>query len=110
MLSVTDPRYNLKTLGSWLVDIPSHLGKDGLLDTATTALTTAVEDLRVGKQSTAAWSSYGKAISRLGHALRDPVKVKEPYTLAAVFMITLCQVKMGFPIVTTCINSTDLIG
>ncbi|OAA75961.1 hypothetical protein LEL_05645 [Akanthomyces lecanii RCEF 1005] len=91
VLSVTDPKYDLETLGTWLVEIPSHLGKDELLDTATAALTTAVEDLRVGKQSTAALSSYGKAISRLGHALRDPVKVKEPYTLAAVFMITLCQ-------------------
>lgn len=98
MLSVTNPKYNLETLGTWLVDIPSHLGEDVLLDAATAALTTAVEGLRVGKQSTAALSSYGKAISRLRHALSDPVRLEQPYTLAAVFMITLCQVNMRFPI------------
>ncbi|GAM40641.1 hypothetical protein TCE0_039f13142 [Talaromyces pinophilus] len=88
VLSVTDPRFNLQSLGTWLIDIPSHLGRDRLLDTATAALATAVEDLRIGKQSMATLSSYGKAINCLVKALRDPIKVKEPYTLAAVFMIT----------------------
>jgi hypothetical protein len=60
-----------------------------------------VEDLRIGKQSMATLSSYGKAINCLVKALRDPIKVKEPYTLAAVFMITVCQVKGDILIVPT---------
>lgn len=67
-----------------------------------------MEHLRIGKQSIAALSSYGKAINYLAKALRDPIKVNEPYTLAAVFMIAICQVKEEFSKQSTYTIPTDI--
>ena len=91
-LRVTDPKFDLVSIGAWLVDIPARLGTSGLLDIASAALVAAVEVLPIGRQSVTALSSYCKAVKCLVKALQDPIKAEEPCTLAAVFMVMVSQV------------------
>ena len=91
-LKVTEPRFDVNSLGTWFVDVPARLGTSTLLDTSAAAFVAAIADLRSGKPTVTALAQYGKALNCLRATLRDPVEAKAPYTLASIFMLMVSQV------------------
>ncbi|KAH8654422.1 hypothetical protein BGZ60DRAFT_418471 [Tricladium varicosporioides] len=94
-LSVTDVRYDLSVYGQFFKDIPRRLGENAALDASAGALTAAFNSIYSGNRSVEAIEKYVHALGTLRASLSDPVEVKSPNTLCAIYLMIVCQGWIG---------------
>ncbi|KIW72008.1 hypothetical protein PV04_00232 [Phialophora macrospora] len=93
-------KYNLAwTYGDYLNHVPSRLGVNEALDSATDAFLTAVGTIsEYGTGSTLlALEKYGRTLASLRKCLDDPVKARAPETLCAILFLWNCQQYLWMP-------------
>ncbi|CAK7221679.1 hypothetical protein SEUCBS140593_004647 [Sporothrix eucalyptigena] len=104
-LQVSDPRFDLSVYGNFLKDIPQRLGSSPALDAAASAMAASLP--LVGKQqgvndydkalqpvnraTVPMLQKYGQALHALRNALSDPVAIKDPNTLCALYLVVITQ-------------------
>ena len=90
----TGHRYNLVwTYGGFLEYIPSRIGTNAALDASVAALTEVHSNICNGtRATTSTLAKYSKALSSLRTTLDDPVVACASETLAAVMILSICQV------------------
>lgn len=92
VLEITDPRYDLFCYGTFIRDIPQHLGRHTALDASADALASAFRSVHMGRVSLETLSKYVRALNSVQKALQDPATAYSEQTLCAIYLIMLCQV------------------
>lgn len=95
ILNITDPRYDLSSYATWMVDLPQRMGTNEALDATMNAMTLTFPIVHSGELPYQALDSYGKALTALRNCLMDPKKAMEPETLGAIYLISICQGWIG---------------
>ncbi|KIH87972.1 hypothetical protein SPBR_08927 [Sporothrix brasiliensis 5110] len=104
-LEVSDPRFDLSVYGSFIRDIPQRLGSNPALDAAAASLAstlplvlrrTGTDDYDkalqpVNRATVPMLQEYGRALHSLRTALCDPVAIKAPNTLCALYLVVVTQ-------------------
>lgn len=93
VLEVSDPRYDITCYGGWVLDLPRRLGANEALDASVNALSATFPAVHSKQITCKALSSYVKALEVLRLYIADPVKVREPETLCAIYLVMICQVR-----------------
>jgi hypothetical protein len=92
-LEITDPRYNLSSLGGFLRELPMRIGKNQALDAAVDSLNSSFSALCSGQCSTEMYTKYGHAL----RAMRRGMDQIEPNSLfdvmAAIHLLLLSEVR-----------------
>ena len=104
-LEVRDPRFDLSVYGDFLKGIPQRLGSSCVLDAAASAMAvtlplvstqTGVNEHNnalssVSRATVSMLHQYGRALHALRNALSDPVQIKDPNTLCALYLVVITQ-------------------
>lgn len=94
LLQFTDPQYDLTCFGPWFLGIPMRLGSSSVLDAAAAAFVSGLRRVRSsGEQDVQSLVKYGAALKSLRDTLQKPTEAKSPYTLCAIFLIMIAQVR-----------------
>lgn len=93
LLNITDLRYDVAGFGGFLKDLPRRMGRNMALDASVNAFTTLYpvlysENIHVSPVMLAA---YVRALECLRLMLEERVTAQTPETLAAIYLVTVCQ-------------------
>lgn len=91
-LEIRDIRYAVSYYGAFFNNIPRLLGNNRALDAATNALVALYPHFRGLDLAPRALQQYGDSLRLLREALNDPRQYSSPYTLCAIYLITICEV------------------
>ncbi|KAJ5680342.1 hypothetical protein N7536_011481 [Penicillium majusculum] len=97
-LDISDIRFDISFYGSFLKDIPRRLGESGVLDAAAQALVSShpfLHRLRGKEVPRDALMRFGKSVKALRQSLDNPVEIRSPHTLCAIYLISICQAWLG---------------
>ncbi|KAJ5520659.1 hypothetical protein N7463_001112 [Penicillium fimorum] len=97
-LDISDIRFDISFYGLFLKDIPRRLGESAVLDAAAQALVSShplLHPLRNKEVPRDALVLFGKSLRALRECLDNPVEVRSPHTLCAVYLISICQAWLG---------------
>jgi hypothetical protein len=94
-LDISDIRFDISFYGLFLKDIPRRLGESAALDAAAQALVSSyplLHPLRGREVPRDALILFGKSLRVLRECLDNPVEIRSPHTLCAIYLISICQV------------------
>jgi hypothetical protein len=95
VLQVDDLRYDLKTYGTFLLDVPQRLGNNRALDAAANTLTSAFPFLHTRNYPPHVLTRHNKSLRTLRSCLDDPAQAQTSNTLCAIYLIVICQVVLS---------------
>ncbi|KAH7196413.1 uncharacterized protein B0J16DRAFT_408146 [Fusarium flagelliforme] len=96
ILNLNDPAYEISTYGSFVVDLPRHVGSSKALDAAISAF---VEGFGTMRNKTApkvkALDRYVDALGTLREAISEPKQANSLDNMCAIYLIAICQEWLG---------------
>ncbi|CAI7636164.1 unnamed protein product [Penicillium glandicola] len=97
-LDISDIRFDISFYGPFLKDLPRRLGESAVLDAAAQALISSHPFLHRrpgGEAPRDVLMLFGKSLRALRECLDNPVEVRSPHTLCAIYLISICQAWLG---------------
>ncbi|KAJ5193030.1 Cytochrome P450 [Penicillium cf. viridicatum] len=97
-LDISDIRFDISFYGSFLKDLPRRLGESAVLDAAAQALVSShpfLHRLRGKEVPRDALIRFWKSVKALRQSLDNPVEIRSPHTLCAIYLISICQAWLG---------------
>lgn len=95
ILEVTDPRYDLNTMGHWLAELPGRFGTNKALDAAIEAIGASFPCLYKKEVDAGAVTAYNKAMNYVKLSLHDARANVTTECMSAVFLLLIMQEWIG---------------
>jgi hypothetical protein len=96
ILNLDDPAYDISTFGSFVMDLPRHVGSNKSLDAAINAFIAGFGTLQNRTLSkVAALDRYVYALKTLRETMNDPMQANTTDNMCSIYLIAICQEWLG---------------
>ncbi|WXC54165.1 hypothetical protein SNK03_000170 [Fusarium graminearum] len=96
ILNLDDPAFDISTFGSFVVDLPRHVGSSKSLDAAISAFIAGFGTLQNRTLSKVnALDRYVFALKTLRETMNDPIQANTKDNMCAIYLVAICQEWLG---------------
>lgn len=97
ILNLDEPAFDISTFGSFVVDLPRHVGSSKSLDAAISAFIAGFGTLQNRTLSKVnALDRYVFALKTLRETMNDPIQANTKDNMCAIYLVAICQVSSHY--------------